>query len=488
MALNPAGRYSTARALGEDIELWLADQPVLAYPEPFRQRAARWVRRRKQWVAAAAVLLVLTVLGLTVLNAQIRQEKAKTTDQLGMTRDALRELYTVSGENLAVIPNTEKLREHLAELVLDRYQQLRDKFPSDPGIRLEMALVLRVIGGIGRSTGQFTESRESYRKAIDELTTLCHEDPGQADYRRWLVETLVDRGELYHMNDRSSDAENDFHAASDQAGPLLKLPVPASDHRRAKASALINLSEILTLKNHHSEARKTANEAVDLLKPLVVSTADPKRMSRNRWLLAMALTDRGIACGEEGDDANAAGDFDEAAKVASQIPRGDEFYDDAQFQLASIANQRGEMLSKDLSKLAESETSFEQASLILSRLIDDHKPIAHYREEMTLTLVGRAVARLAMDRTLDSERDCQDALNLVSRLIEQRTRGGAPESAQYRSLLGRILAQQSQIRIRQGRPPADSRETLAQAAKNLTRAIQIDPHAQRPGATRADPN
>ncbi len=68
MALSPAGRYSTARALGEDIELWLADQPVLAYPEPFRQRAARWVRRRKQWVAAAAVLLVLTVLGLTVLN------------------------------------------------------------------------------------------------------------------------------------------------------------------------------------------------------------------------------------------------------------------------------------------------------------------------------------------------------------------------------------------------------------------------------------
>ena len=75
---------------------------------------------------------------------------------------------------------------------------------------------------------------------------------------------------------------------------------------------------------------------MDLLKPLVVSSADPKRMSRNRWLLALALTDRGIACGQEGDDASAAGDFDEAAKVASQIPRGDEFYDDAQFQLASI--------------------------------------------------------------------------------------------------------------------------------------------------------
>ena len=88
-----------------------------------------------------------------------------------------------------------------------------------------------------------------------------------------------------------------------------------------------------------------------------------------------------------------------------------------------FANQRGELLSKDHSKLAESETSFELASLILSRLINDHKPIAHYREEMTSTLVGRTVARLAMDRTPDAERDCQDAFDLVSRLIEERTRG-----------------------------------------------------------------
>ena len=124
------------------------------------------------------------------------------------------------GENLAFMPNTENLREHLAQLVLDRYQQLGDKFPTDPGVRLETAQVFRVIGGIGRLTGQFAKSQASYEKAIQGLTTLCENDPGQADYRRWLVEAFIDRGELNHMNGRTIDAEKDFHAAIGHADKL----------------------------------------------------------------------------------------------------------------------------------------------------------------------------------------------------------------------------------------------------------------------------
>ena len=107
MAVSQEDRYSSAQALGDEIERWLADEPVLAYPEPFPARAMRWVRRRKQWVAAAAALLVLTVLGLAIYNWRITAEQARTTDQLAMTRDALLDLLKVSGENLALIPNTE---------------------------------------------------------------------------------------------------------------------------------------------------------------------------------------------------------------------------------------------------------------------------------------------------------------------------------------------------------------------------------------------
>ncbi len=99
-------------------------------------------------------------------------------------------------------------------------------------------------------------------------------------------------------------------------------------------SALINLSEILVLKCQHAEAHTAADQAVELLKPLAGPDAGPDSTTRDRWLLSMALTDRGVASKEAGDRDRAAHDFDEAARVAGSVAKDDEFYDDSQFQLA----------------------------------------------------------------------------------------------------------------------------------------------------------
>ena len=85
-------------------------------------------------------------------------------------------------------------------------------------------------------------------------------------------------------------------------------------------------------------------------------------------------------------------------------------------------------MSTDLSKLAESEKNYEQASRILARLIKDHKLIPHYREEMAVTLCGRAAVRLAMTRIPDAQRDCEAALDHLAWLIGEQTRKGAPEN------------------------------------------------------------
>ncbi len=472
MALDPEGRYASPRELGEDIERWLADEPVRAYPEPPSARAMRWVRRRKQWVAAAAAMLVLTVLGLAIHNRQITREKARTADQLAMTRESLRELLTVAGENLAFVPHTETLREQLARLVLDRYRRLGDSFPTDPGVRFETAKVLRVIGGIDRITGQFARAQESYDKAIGSLTALCEEDPGHPEYRRRLAETFLDRGELNHMNGRTLDAENDLRAAIGHADQLVSRSISASS-RRVKPSALINLSEILVLRARPAEARTAADQAVELLRPLAAA-ANPDSTTVDRWLLSLALTARGVASWEVGARDRADHDFDEASQVAGSVPRDDDVYDDAQFQLACIANRRGELASKDASSLAESERSYEEASRILARLIKDHEQIPHYREEMAGTLCGLAAVRLAAGRIAEAEGDCKAALGHLAWLIGEQTRQGAPENPEYLSLLGRILARQSRIHQLQGRS-MEARKSQDDAVEKLSRAVQLDP-------------
>jgi hypothetical protein len=139
-------------------------------------------------------------------------------------------------------------------------------------------------------------------------------------------------------------------------------------------------------------------------------------------------------------------------------------------RLPSAARTYANTLIQDARFLRNSEQAFQT----LSRLVNDHKLIAHYREALTVTLIGRASTRMAMNLVAEAERDCQAALDLVSRLIDERKRRGAPESPQYLSLLGQMLVRTSQIHIRQGRS-ADARTALTQAADNLSRAVQIDP-------------
>jgi serine/threonine-protein kinase len=67
MALNPEDRYAGPRMLADDIERWMADEPVTAYLEPFSRRARRWAKRNRTAVAAACVALLAGVVGLAAV-------------------------------------------------------------------------------------------------------------------------------------------------------------------------------------------------------------------------------------------------------------------------------------------------------------------------------------------------------------------------------------------------------------------------------------
>ena len=73
MALRPADRYPSAHALAEEVERWLADEPVSARREPLWERARRWMRRRRTAVAAIAAAVLASTVGLAaVLVVQTR--------------------------------------------------------------------------------------------------------------------------------------------------------------------------------------------------------------------------------------------------------------------------------------------------------------------------------------------------------------------------------------------------------------------------------
>jgi len=64
MALLPSDRYSSALALAQEVERWLADDAPAAYREPLAARAGRWARRHRPLVTAAVAVLLVGLVGL----------------------------------------------------------------------------------------------------------------------------------------------------------------------------------------------------------------------------------------------------------------------------------------------------------------------------------------------------------------------------------------------------------------------------------------
>ncbi len=81
MAKLPAERYAQATELAEDVQRWLAGEPVSAWREPWTVRARRWMARHRALVAAAAaalaVALVAAALGWNQAQVQAARDKTR---------------------------------------------------------------------------------------------------------------------------------------------------------------------------------------------------------------------------------------------------------------------------------------------------------------------------------------------------------------------------------------------------------------------------
>jgi tRNA A-37 threonylcarbamoyl transferase component Bud32 len=91
LAKDPLARYGSADALADDLERWLAGEPIQARRASLRERAVKWARRQPVLAGAfgAAAILALGCLvacGLSWRNAELR---AEAVSDLGHARQQL---------------------------------------------------------------------------------------------------------------------------------------------------------------------------------------------------------------------------------------------------------------------------------------------------------------------------------------------------------------------------------------------------------------
>lgn len=81
MHLEPSRRYASAALLAEDVEHWLADEPVAAQPDTLPQRLGRLARRHRAWTQAAAAMLVVVAVGSAIAAVLVNQQRRLVDQQ-----------------------------------------------------------------------------------------------------------------------------------------------------------------------------------------------------------------------------------------------------------------------------------------------------------------------------------------------------------------------------------------------------------------------
>src|SRR6516164_903670 len=139
MANPPQERYPSCRALADDVERWMADEPVSAWAEPWTRTLLRWLTRHRVGVTAAAAAGLVALVGLAsvaatqargraaleIKNRELADANARVRARYDLAVDAIKTFHTgVSEDFLLKEEQFKDLRHRLLKSASDFYGKL----------------------------------------------------------------------------------------------------------------------------------------------------------------------------------------------------------------------------------------------------------------------------------------------------------------------------------------------------------------------------
>jgi serine/threonine protein kinase/formylglycine-generating enzyme required for sulfatase activity/tetratricopeptide (TPR) repeat protein len=195
MALLPQDRYASARDLADDVDRWLADAPVAAYPEPLRVRLARWRRRHPALVTGTVALVFTGLVAVGVGGLLLSREQGRTLEeQRGKLSEERKAREALEGRATAQVEALLSANPQAVPAILDSLRPYREQIR--PRLR---ELLQQQPGPASPAEARRWQQQRRTRAAL----ALLPEDPGQAAFlsRRLLTED-VQPEEMLLIRDR----------------------------------------------------------------------------------------------------------------------------------------------------------------------------------------------------------------------------------------------------------------------------------------------
>jgi serine/threonine-protein kinase len=393
MALRPVDRYRSARVLADEVEHWLADEPVAAYRERWLPRLARWGRRHRPLVAAALALLLTAVVALAAGVVVVNREREAAEAARQRTRTALDEMPSQVIEDwLSRQATLEPAQREFLQMALALYEGFAAESGQTEAIRRGVAGAHLRVGTIREKLGQHQEAEMAFVRARELYTRLVAEFPAVPRYRLELARCHHNLALLLGKTSRPEEAERAFGDALAIREPLAAEYPTVAQYRLELANTHNDLGNLLGDMGRMKEVEQAYRNALDLYQPLA---AEFPAVRLYRQKLANIHDNLGVLLDNTGRTKEAEGAYADALdlqkRLAADFPKVPQYRQ----ELANTHNNLGNLLTA-MGRAREAEGAYADALDLQNRLAADFPKVPDYRNELAGTLGNRAA--LANDR------------------------------------------------------------------------------------------
>ncbi|PND39314.1 hypothetical protein C1O66_18460 [Paucibacter aquatile] len=273
----PAERYANAAALAEDLQRWLAHEPISARPDRRAYIVGKFIRRHRLAVAASctALLAIAAGAGAAVWKAQEAHEQRVQAEGLieFMLGDLRKKLDPVG--RLDVL-------DAVGEKALAYYAQ-QDLRRSDADALGRRARALHLMGEIAEKRGQMAEAEERFKQAADSTAELLARDAKNTQRLFDHAQSSYWVGYAAWRQGKQEAAENNFETYLQLAQTLTRSEPANSKWQTELAHAEVNLGVLLLNTQRVESALERFTRARTIWQVLIPAHADLQSELTKTW-------------------------------------------------------------------------------------------------------------------------------------------------------------------------------------------------------------
>jgi tetratricopeptide (TPR) repeat protein/tRNA A-37 threonylcarbamoyl transferase component Bud32 len=431
MATDPTDRYPTPKALADDLERWMADEPVTAWREPFSSRARRWARRNRTAVTslAASVLVALAGTGavlavqtqangrlvrangalevangrVTEANAELKSANAREKERFNLAMDAIKLFHGEVSEDLLMKERQfDTLRNKLLKGAADFYGRLEGllKDQTDRESRSALGTAYDELGALTEKIGDQTAALAVQRKALAVRRSLASERGANAGLKLDIARSLNATGWLQRSTGDTAGARAAFEEARRLAEEAQTERGVAEQAQEVLGRAYHRIAYVLSDTGDKSAALAAYSKALAIRQKL--TNANPG-VARFQLDLAMSHNNFGNVLYDTLDMAGTRAAYDQALAIRQKLADANPSVTQFQLDLAMSHNNIGIVL-RLADDTAGARAAYGKALAILQKLADSNPSVTQFQRDLatshshvaSVLPAGDLAGRLAM--------------------------------------------------------------------------------------------